>query len=141
MTIVNWMPALEIGIESLDADHRALIEQLNRVHLASEQSDITEALEGLLDLRDQTRVHFAREEALLAGLDDQVRELHRNEHSQLLDEINCHIDDLVAGRIVAASIALHVQAWLLRHIAVSDRQLGGLRVQAQVPARLIRPVI
>jgi hemerythrin len=63
-----WTDSLSVGVEVLDADHRALVQLINEVchHWCSARK--VEALERLEALTALAGKHFQREEGVLRGL-------------------------------------------------------------------------
>lgn len=66
MALFRWRDNLSIGVPSIDADHKNLIDMLNCLHFMSvagdDQDTIGRVLAGLVDY---ARTHFRREEALM----------------------------------------------------------------------------
>lgn len=126
---LQWRDILEIGVEEMDADHRHLVELLNRVQDASEDDDRQAALEILYQLEQFTADHFAREEAMMAQIHYRLADQHRQEHQRLFYEVKAQIADLERGRIVAGAVSVFLQRWLLRHIAGADSLLGAALIR------------
>lgn len=122
--MMDWKPALEVGVDEMDSDHRILIDLLNRIHEASERSDRDLALNVLDELQRYTEWHFAREEALMQYHGYEFASEHRNEHRKLALQVRDYVEDLEAGSVGVHDIAAFMQRWLLAHIAGSDRHLG-----------------
>jgi hypothetical protein len=67
LPLMDWSPALSVGIEAIDAQHRQLFSLLNGFHQAStDESDEALLREVVGELIDYTKIHFAFEETLLA---------------------------------------------------------------------------
>lgn len=134
--MIEWKPALELGVPEIDADHRALVDMLNRVIAAEDRE---EAMVVLEELEHYTHYHFAREEALMAECGFEFAREHEREHRTLYLEVRNQIDDLLSGERSLREIAQFMQRWLLRHIAGADRLLGAAirkhRVAAAEPVR------
>jgi len=62
---LRWMDILEMGISSIDADHRSFIEQYEMLRLTLAQLGRESLQAGLRRLLDHCTMHFEREEALL----------------------------------------------------------------------------
>lgn len=124
MLIMEWNPALEVGIDEMDSDHRTLFELLVRVQDASDADDRTEAMAILKELADYTEWHFAREEALMARHAYEFTAEHREEHQRLARQVGHMMTDLDHGHIVPHDVATFLQRWLMGHIAGADRHVG-----------------
>jgi len=123
MVPLEWTAALEVGHPEIDADHRAMVCLLNRLHAASSRSDRAAVRIELAALEALTRDHFAREERLMLDIRYPFAARHQKEHVHLFDEIGAQIDDLNEGLLGAAAIAQFIRRWLMDHVETSDRQL------------------
>lgn len=62
----RWRDNLCLDVPAIDADHKHLIELLNRLHYMAMAGDEREAIGAVLgELVEYTLAHFAREEALM----------------------------------------------------------------------------
>lgn len=122
--MLEWKPALEVGVKEIDADHRVLVDLLNRIQLASVNADRHAALDALTELERYTDYHFALEERLMAEYGYEFTAEHTKEHRELFYEVKHQIDDLMAGERSTHDVAQFMLRWLLRHIAGADRLLG-----------------
>jgi hemerythrin-like metal-binding protein len=87
-----WMDVLETGVEDLDADHRALIDQCNTLTgLMETGAAWPEVVVGARNLAQRCVEHFRGEEALLDRTEFPRRELHKAQHR----ELERRFDDLV----------------------------------------------
>ncbi len=124
--LLKWTPLMELGINEIDAQHRFLFELLNCVHEASDQGDPERTKQLLEELGKHTEIHFGHEEDLMADCNYAGAEAHRQEHRKLFLQVADYIDELNAGRLVASSVALFMQRWMLHHMATADRELCAM---------------
>jgi hemerythrin len=127
---IAWTDNLLVGDETIDADHRRLIELINELDAAAAAAPIDcrragRALDGLAAF---TAEHFAREEALQRAVGLPGRDAHRQKHRmmlQRLDALSDHFrrsDDDVRATMVRG-LADPIGTWLADHIAKSDVKL------------------
>ena len=121
---LTWREIYQSGHPTLDAEHRALFDQANRLLSAAIDGQPRPACRALLDETiDLIAAHFASEEAILAGTDFPQNPHHLERHRELLakaralsaqfDRGELYMDDLfgfVAYDVVA------------RHILSEDRK-------------------
>lgn len=119
--MIVWSSAIEVGVPEIDADHRILVELLNR---ASEAVDRDEALSILGELESYAGHHFEREEQLMEAHEYEFMDEHRREHQNLFFDVKNHIEDLMDGKGQIAGVTEFLRKWLLNHIAGEDRLLG-----------------
>ncbi|HEX5634127.1 MAG TPA: hemerythrin family protein [Gemmatimonadales bacterium] len=124
---IAWRPAMAVGHEMIDRDHRGLIESINQVEAALLGEGTAAALAGVLDgLGDYTKAHFEREEGLMNALGyyraAEHRESHRRLRAQLL-EIRKAVQSAKADEVGPAErerlVAL-LRSWLLDHVLKED---------------------
>lgn len=124
MPITTWTPDLSIGVPSLDADHRQLIDTLNEVFdalLLGRSSPVLRA--ALTTLNSYVAEHFAREEEWMCEMNAPALPGHRKEHQALRD----HIERIISLRDMSddersIELLMVLRDWLLGHIAHSDIQ-------------------
>lgn len=127
MPIAMWTPELSLGVESLDADHRQLIDTLNQVFDALLFDRSSSALHGALaTLSDYVTGHFAREEAWMQARNHPDLVRHRQEHEALRDQLAllCAMREL-SDQERSVELLMVLRDWLLGHIAHSDRDASA----------------
>lgn len=127
MALIDWNPRFELGVESVDRDHRELIELINALHAAMCAGATHDRIvAGLGRIHTQIAAHFALEEKLMReanypGFDD-----HKLDHDTLLEEI-IEIRDSVAadGDYVQQELSLSLDRWFSDHVHTFDAKLHG----------------
>ncbi len=119
---LNFIEQFEIGIAEIDAQHRALF-----VLLATLEENVGKryafkaARDALNKLTSYANIHFAIEESLMRihGYPDLLA--HMAEHERFRQQLTEFQRNILDADIVAR---LHefIDAWLVRHIDVVDRQ-------------------
>jgi hemerythrin len=125
---IEWNDNLSIGIETIDWQHKTLIERLQAVAEAIEMNQGEGTIAKTLDfLLDYAGFHFSEEEKLMAehyypGLD-----LQKQQHEEFRQAVNKLVEDFVADG-AAKDIANHIRDflfnWLKKHIIEVDLQFG-----------------
>lgn len=125
MPQIEWTPALSVGHEVLDQQHRTLFDLVNDLDTAGQQGQGQAAVAGLLeDLLLYTSTHFAAEEAVLAEHGYEQLAQHRAQHRELVTTLVGFRRDLAAGRAFLADFRLLLASWLEGHIVEDDREYG-----------------
>ena len=126
MTVAHWSPSLSIGVETLDADHRELIDHLNALEVEIGGTARHDAVAEILDaLIARTEAHFRHEEAMMTREEYPEAEHHKLIHQALIEEIRQFRKDHLAGTEIGPEIAEFIKRWLISHIIESDKHLGG----------------
>lgn len=125
MGIFSWSPSLEIGIESIDSQHRHLVKLISelfesmRVGLGYKQVDVT-----IKELKEYTKYHFEEEEKLMREINYPHYAEHLEAHQyfveQIVDFSNRHKEEEIG-------ISLHLldflKNWLVNHITTVDKEI------------------
>lgn len=85
MDKLDWLETFELGIPSVDADHRHLLNIMKQIETAANAGKF-ETCKGLLDdLLTASEAHFAREEKLLEETGYPNAAIHKEYHARLLN--------------------------------------------------------
>lgn len=126
MTLISWTDAFLTNIAEIDAQHRTLVDMVNRLHAAVRAGRDREALaEVLAGLIAYTRTHFAHEERLMSEHGYPEFAAHKAEHDRLTGrvmEFERRFREEGAPLTIELIIFLH--DWLLKHILTVDRRYG-----------------
>jgi hemerythrin-like metal-binding protein len=125
-TRIEWRDAFEIGIPSIDHEHRALVERLNEVFASIEASEANaETLAKIGEVYTWISAHFALEEVIMREHRYDQYEDHKADHERLLDEIRDIMEGCEAGQKPAVDKALsgRLEAWFSDHFKTKDARL------------------
>ena len=123
MPFMPWSDEFVLGIDSIDKQHRWLVDTTNRLYdeivsNSPRREDLKEILEGLVDY---TVNHFIVEEDLFNRYGYPDEKDHRARH----DEFARHALELLLkferGEPVSEEVLDFLQSWLLRHILKEDK--------------------
>ena len=137
MTMLRWRSNLSLGVADIDADHKALIEILNRLFYMVKAGDERAEIAGVLhELGDYCDRHFRREEALMrrsgyGGLERHAK-LHDVLRRQVATWTGVYLDDPDAFDI--AGFYDFVSDWLLVHVLTEDMRLRPYLAEATAAA-------
>lgn len=121
MPIATWTPELSIGVESLDADHKKLIDTLNEVFDALLLGHSAASLRAALaTLSHYVAEHFSREEAWMGEINDPGLPRHQREHQALRDHLERLAMQDASDDERSIELLMILRDWLLGHIARSD---------------------
>ena len=121
---IQWEDVSKLGIPGLDADHKALVELVNRFFTRAQDNGAVDELGGILnELADQTMAHFRREEILLDKHNYPLLSAHAAEHDRLLAQMRhfqAPYNNGTATPQLTAETADFLSHWLLNHIQYED---------------------
>jgi len=118
---VEWSERLEVGIPSIDDQHKRFFDLA--ADLAGEEDQVR-VMRSLAQLSDYVRTHFQDEEALMAAANYPGTEAHRRSHQEFRQLL---ADLLVRARTmsldeIAEEVRYLINGWIHRHIMVADLQ-------------------
>ena len=125
MSIFLWDSAWESGDPDIDLQHRALLDQMERLAGALAGGDQGAETERTLKvLEDYVEAHFSAEEALMTWSGFPHLERHRALHDAMRARIARLVQALALEPLsVTAGVMEFLASWLLTHIAEEDRLL------------------
>ncbi len=134
-----WKNAYNVGVEEIDYDHKRLVELLNRVVMASSHNmGENFSLETLNKLIDYAKYHLDREEKLMEKYEYPDKENHTLQHGKFAKSIHAIEKEHAENDTVKhTEIFDFLAAWLLKHIAKTDKDLGAFiqKKRAGTPLR------
>jgi hemerythrin len=125
---IEWDPALEVGIEGIDAQHKELFLRIDRLLAAMQMHRGAVEVGRLLDyLGEHVVVHFGAEEGIMRERRYPGFDAHRQEHERFLQDFQAlRAEFLTSGpsAILAIRVTNRVTTWLREHIYRTDRALA-----------------
>lgn len=123
MSLIQWDETLSVGVQSIDAQHTALIEILNELHDAMLHGDAHSKTGPLLrKLLSYTKEHFGIEEAMMEAAGYPQLDEHRAHHRKLTAKVEDFIVRFEQGE---TTLNLHLlnflRDWLTSHILREDK--------------------
>ena len=128
---IEWGPQLETGIESIDAQHKILVEMCNEANRELQDRFDKEFVERIvLDLMNYALYHFDQEEELMRdnayqALAPERAQQHIAEHRGFSDTVARVHHDLAQGKpITREALMGFLNGWLVNHILHTDMALA-----------------
>ena len=127
MSLLQWKPEYSVGIQSMDDEHREMIELINATcEKLSSDASVDQVEEYLGEILSTISMHFALEERMMqkAGYDEY--QAHKDDHEVLLDRLRDLMDDFFVD---PASGAMRLEKglsdWFAGHFSTFDARLHG----------------
>lgn len=119
-------PELTLGFEEIDAQHRGILEAMERAAGAARAGDLAGTRAAVAALGDVIMAHFSAEEGFMAeslfpdrGRHKAAHDLFMQDFAQLGRELGNGLSDLVVQWV-----ATRVPEWVKFHIRVNDSALA-----------------
>lgn len=131
MPNISWTDDLIIGIESIDEQHRHIINLFNILNEAHKHGEISRANELLSELINYKLSHCAFEEDLLKRSDFPLYKMHKLSHELLIRKCLALHQRAKSGEYVINEAIPFLETALLRHMKGEDADYAIYLRQSQ----------
>lgn len=128
MTILNWNKQLSLGIESVDKQHKHLIDLANQldeaVALGADRTTIINLVNSLVEY---TVHHFQHEEQLMsaANFNPQLFAMHQAEHHEFVEKMTTVQREAQNNiNVLSGDLMDYLVNWLNHHILSTDKKMA-----------------
>lgn len=126
--------SIELGIPSIDAEHRGQLERMNALGTGIARGGTPEQIaDDLADLIDYLDAHFNTEKKLMREQRYPRANAHLEDHEAAVALLRELRERLGAGDLAALEQLLRtLRGWLVSHIQTADRALAGFLTERGV---------
>lgn len=126
--LLKWSDKYLIGIETIDDQHKHLIEVINRFNerLNTPKSNHDESFRAAVkDAVEYVKYHFSAEQDLMQNINyprlNEQKQMHNKFIAELLEEVNKyeHGDKNAPNRLMR-----FLKEWVQNHISIEDAKIG-----------------
>lgn len=134
MALIVWNNMYSVNVESMDIQHKKLVDLVNQLHDSIKTGQKEKVLNGIYnELITYTITHFRDEEALMRKAGYADLEDHMEVHKSLVERVKKLQKEYFAGNPNAWSETLEfLRNWLLKHIAGTDKKYSQSLNQAGI---------
>jgi len=131
---LEWKDDYSVGIDSIDQQHKKLINLINQLQTAIDYSTGKEFEQEALDeLVDYTKTHFTYEEGLLRDNDYPDYENHKAQHEKMFKKVEEVLSNYQHDQDSAMSDAVEfLKDWLIKHINGTDKEYSSYLIDRGV---------
>lgn len=116
-----WTSNLNTGIETIDKQHRMIVEYINQLDDAiTGGNKSAQVAKVIAKLVDYTVSHFKYEERLLEEAQYPFLKAHRNVHEIFIKRLNSYQERLDLGEDISGELHAMMFSWLFGHILHDD---------------------
>ncbi len=126
MALVQWRSEHSVGAETIDDEHKALIDRINRLDDQLMAADAPLAVSIFFRrLTELVTSHFVREERFVRERGYDQLPQHREDYERLLDEIDASIEEFDPNEMSSrGDLAALLDGWLSDHFQTHDVRLA-----------------
>jgi hemerythrin-like metal-binding protein len=134
MPFIHWTDSLSVGIESIDEQHKLLVEIINNLDDAMRESETDQIISEIFQrMIGYTEMHFAFEENLFDSHGYQGSSAHKEQHVALIETIQALKHKLDEGDArVGIEVMEFLKRWLTDHILKTDKDYAEFLVEKGV---------
>ncbi len=127
MSLLQWKPGYSVGVESMDDEHREMIDLINDIYEKLESDPDADQVEQCLgEIFSTISMHFALEERLMRKSNYAEYQAHKDNHEDLLDQVRDLMDDFAADTATGATrLEQGLSDWFAGHFSTFDARLHG----------------
>ena len=125
MSLITWKDEFSLGIESVDLEHREMIELINDLDSAMQQHATQDTVVDTLgEIYARIAAHFALEEKIMRDAHYEAFAAHKQDHELLLDELLDVIDSVDEdGDYDRTALSRDLDTWFSDHFRTHDAKL------------------
>lgn len=125
--MLEWNDGLSVNVAEIDAQHKGLVDMVNRLHDSMLQENAASVLLDIVDeMRSYTVEHFGAEERHMDAKAYPDSSEHKSEHAAFVEKVNQVAADCRAGNAALSMDVLNfLSGWLVTHINGDDKKLGA----------------
>ncbi len=126
MPLLEWKDSFEIGIDSIDFEHREMVDLINELHdRLGADATTAEVMAFFGEIYAKISAHFALEEEVMRRLHYDELEAHKEDHEALLDDIRDIMDAYQSGKYLdyQGTLSEHLRVWFGDHFQTKDARL------------------
>lgn len=120
MAYFEWEPGLNTGIETIDNQHRKIVDYINELHDAIAEKNNEQTGIILEELIDYTVTHFTFEEGLMERGNYYCIDAHKKVHESFTNRVREYQHRYNKGEDVSRKLLSELRVWLTNHIKRDD---------------------
>ena len=124
---VEWKDEYSVGIDSIDQQHKKLLNLINQLQTAVDYSTGDQfEREALDELVEYTKTHFTYEEGLMRDNDYPDFEPHKLQHEKMFEKVREVLAEYEQDQDTAMTNAVdYLKDWLINHINGTDKEYSS----------------
>ena len=125
MEFVSWSEDDAVLVESIDTQHRKMIDIINHLHSLVETKNQSEINETFEELDEYLKEHFHTEETYMLENKFPGYISHKLEHDRYYTKIMNFKDAVARGETkLNLEILNSLKKWFYNHLQINDKKLG-----------------
>lgn len=121
---IAWSPALKVGIDIIDAQHKQLFQHFQDIEQCLEQQDAAKAKELCYVLVNYAVFHNSFEESMMDNAGYPIHKAHHQVHETFKLRAYAYLEKLDKGAeplLIAQTLHSQFGPWFIKHIQSEDK--------------------
>jgi hemerythrin-like metal-binding protein len=120
---IEWKPEYEVGIKTVDDQHKHLIDLMNNLEGSKGHGNESKVIhDTFYELVDYTKYHFSEEEKFLESFEYDNLHVHKAQHKVLVKQIVDLLNELKNVEYeVGDKLTNMLKNWLIKHVLHHDK--------------------
>jgi hemerythrin len=135
MALIEWTAKLSVGIDSIDEQHKKLVNMINALNDAMLTNSSDELLGKIFTgLAAYTQKHFTYEENMFAEYGYTDSEEHKRQHNELIAQVVELKEKFIENPqgTMSADLMLFLKRWITNHIMRTDKEYAEFLISKGV---------
>ncbi|RLD77580.1 MAG: hemerythrin [Bacteroidetes bacterium] len=134
MKLIEWDENLSVKIDSIDEQHKVLVDMINDFYEKIRTKAANELISELIKkMKNYTVVHFTTEERYFKQYNYPDIEAHKKEHQDFVDKVVDLEKRFNSGKVILSfEITNFLKEWLINHIQGTDMKYTNFLIQKGV---------
>lgn len=131
MEVISWNDTLSVKINSIDAQHKKLVELINTFYENIQKGSTKGKLLELIDaLKQYTVYHFSTEERYMMRFNFPEYKNHKQEHDKFVETVLDFEKRYKNGKLIlTVEITNFIKEWVTNHIKGTDKKYSDLLIK------------
>jgi len=124
MAFINWNDSLSVKIDSIDKEHKILINMINNFYDNIKSKSSNELISALIkEMKEYTVIHFKTEEDYMKKFNFSGYVNHKKEHDTFVTKVIDLEKRFNKGDIIISfEVTNFLKDWLKNHIMITDHK-------------------
>ncbi|MEN8120894.1 MAG: bacteriohemerythrin [Bacteroidota bacterium] len=134
MKLIQWNERLSVKINSIDEQHKVLVDMINDFYEKINDKAPSALISDIIKkMKNYTVVHFSAEEKYFKQYNYPDSQTHINEHQDFVNKIIDVEKRFNAGKMVLTlELTSFLKDWLIKHIQGTDKKYSNFLTQKGV---------
>lgn len=123
MALFEWNENFLINIESIDVQHKKLVDLVNELHDCMKHGKGKEVINQVLEeLITYTKYHFKTEEEYFVKYNYSETKEHIKAHQEFIDKVMQFVDQHQKSKLISITVFNFLVEWVRNHILQVDKR-------------------